>query len=155
MTNFKNIINNTNLREVVNLNTTYGFELRSGFRGFFNYHFGSKWNYNQVKTTIENDFTNNVSFLDLSFIISDEFNIQAQTERYFFGNLDNRTNKYFFCDLEASYVLKPNRLTFFLTGNNLFNIKMFKNYSISDTTISQTEVRLQPRYLLLKAEYRF
>ena len=154
-TNFKNIVNNSNLREVKNFNTDYGFELRSGFRGFFNYHFGSKWNYNQVETTIKNNFTDNMSFLDLSFMFSDKFNIQVQSERYFFGNLDKDNNKYYFLDLEARYLVKENKLTFFLSGNNLFNTETFRNYSISDINISQTEYRLMPRYLLLKMEYRF
>ena len=154
-TNFKNIVNNSNLREVKNFNTDYGFELRSGFRGFFNYHFGSKWNYNQVETTIKNNFTDNMSFLDLSFMFSDKFNIQVQSERYFFGNLDKDNNKYYFLDLEARYLVKENKLTFFLSGNNLFNTETFRNYSISDINISQTEYRLMPRYVLLKMEYRF
>jgi hypothetical protein len=154
-TNFKNIVNNSNLREVKNFNADYGFELRSGFRGFFNYHIGSKWNYNEVQTTIKNSFTDNMSFLDLSFMFSDKFNIQVQSERYFFGNLDKNSNKYYFLDLEARYVVKENKLTFFLSGNNLFNTETFRNYSISDTNISQTEYRLMPRYVLLKLEYRF
>ncbi|WP_396171145.1 carboxypeptidase-like regulatory domain-containing protein [Flavobacterium sp.] len=154
-TNFKNIVNNSNLREVKNFNAVYGFELRSGFRGFFNYHIGSKWNYNQVETTIKNNFTDNMSFIDLSFMFSDKFNIQAQSERYFFGNLDKNNNKYYFLDLEARYVVKENKLTFFLSGNNLFNTEKFRNYSISDINISQTEYRLMPRYVLLKMEYRF
>jgi hypothetical protein len=153
--NFKNIINNSNLREVKNLNTDFGFELRSGFRGFFNYHIGTKWNYSQVETTIKNSFTDNMSFLDLSFMFSDKFNIQAQSERYFFGNLDKDNNKYYFLDLEARYVVKENKLTFLLSGNNLFNTETFRNYSISDINISQTEYRLMPRYILLKMEYRF
>ncbi|MBG6060349.1 hypothetical protein IWX83_000112 [Flavobacterium sp. CG_9.1] len=154
-TNFKNIVNNSNLREVKNFNADYGLELRSGFKGFFNYHLGSKWNYNQVKTTVTNDFTDNMSFLDLSLMCSDKFNIQVQSERYFFGNLSNDSNKYYFLDLEARYVVKENKLTFFLSGNNLFNTKTFRNYSISDINISQTEYRLLPRYVLLKMEYRF
>jgi hypothetical protein len=154
-TNFKNIVNNSNLREVKNFNADYGFELRSGFRGFFNYHIGSKWNYNEVETTIKNSFTDNMSFLDLSFMFSDKFNIQAQSERYFFGNLDKDNNKYYFLDVEAKYVIKENKLTFFLSGNNLFNTETFRNYSISDINISQTEYRLMPRYVLLKMEYRF
>ncbi len=129
--------------------------MRSGFRGFFNYHIGSKWNFNKVETTIKNDFTDNMSFLDLSFMFSDKFNIQAQVERYFFGNLDKENNKYYFLDLEARYIVKENKLTFFLSGNNLFNTETFRNYSISDINISQTEYRLMPRYLLLKMEYRF
>lgn len=154
-TNFKNIVNNSNLREVKNFNADYGFELRSGFRGFFNYHIGSKWNYNEVETTIKNSFTNNMIFLDLSFMFSDKFNIQVQSERYFFGNLEKVNNKYYFLDLEARYVIKENKLTFFLSGNNLFNTETFRNYIISDINISQTEYRLMPRYVLLKMEYRF
>lgn len=154
-TNFKNIVNNSNLREVKNFNADYGFELRSGFRGFFNYHIGSKWNYNEVETTTKNSFTDNMSFLDLSFMFSDKFNIQVQSERYFFGNLDKDNNKYYFLDLEARYVVKENKLTLFLSGNNLFNTETFRNYSISDINISQTEYRLMPRYVLLKMEYRF
>ena len=153
--NFKNSVNNSNLREVKNFNADYGFELRSGFRGFFNYHIGSKWNYNQVETTIKNNFTNNMSFLDLSFMFNDKFNIQVQSEGYFFGNLDKDNNKYYFLDLEARYVVKENKLTFFLSGNNLFNTETFRNYSISDINISQTEYRLMPRYVLLKMEFRF
>jgi hypothetical protein len=154
-TNFKNIVNNSDLREVKNINADYGFELRSGFKGFFNYHIGSKWNYNQVKTTTTNSFTDNMNFLDVSFMFSDTFNVQVQAERYFFGNLDKENNKYYFLDLEARYVVKENKLTFFLSGNNLFNTQTFKNYSISDISISKTEYRLQPRYLMLKMEYRF
>lgn len=154
-TNFKNIVNNSNLREVKNLNADYGFELRSGFRGFFNYHIGSKWNYNEVETTIKNNFTDNMSFIDLSFMFNDKFNIQAQSERYFFGNLDKDNNKYYFLDLEARYVVKENKLTFFLSGNNLFNTEKFRNYSVSDINISQTEYRLMPRYVIIKMEYRF
>jgi hypothetical protein len=154
-TNFKNIVNNSNLREVKNFSAYYGFELRSGFRGFFNYHIGSKWNYNEVETSIKTSFTDNMSFLDLSFMFSDKFNIQVQSERYFFGNLDNENNKYYFLDLETRYVVRENKLTFFLSGNNLFNTETFRNYSISDINISQTEYRLLPRYVLLKMEYRF
>ena len=153
--NFKNMVNSSNFREVKNFNTDYGFELRSGFRGFFNYHIGSKWNFNEVETTVKNSFTDNMSFLDLSFMLNDKFNIQVQSERYFFGNLDKENNNYNFLDIEARYVVKDNKLTIFLSGNNLFNTEKFRNYSISDINISQTEYRLMPRYVLLKMEYRF
>jgi hypothetical protein len=153
--NFKNIVNNSELREVKNINVDYGFELRSGFRGFFNYHIGSKWTYNQVKTIIKNDFTNNMTFLDFMFVINNKFNIQVQTERYFFGNLENKKSRYYFLDVEARYVVKENKLTFMLSGNNLFNTETFRNYNISDINISQTEYKLIPRYVLLKMEYRF
>lgn len=41
--NFKNSVNNEELREVNSNNYSYGFELRSAFDGLFNYHTGIKW----------------------------------------------------------------------------------------------------------------
>ena len=143
------------MREVKSINAAYGLELRSGFRGIFNYHFGTKWNYNEVQTTTKNSFTDNMSFLDLSLVFNEKFNVQIQSERYLFGNLEKENNKYYFLDLEARYVFKENKLTFSLSGNNLLNTETFRNYSISDINISKTEYRLQPRYLLLKVEFRF
>jgi hypothetical protein len=153
--NYKNSINNSDLREVKNNTLYYGFELRSGFRGAFNYHIGSKWDYNEVKTTTTNSFTNNMTFLDLSFMLTNKFNFQIQTERYNFGNLDQQNSNYYFMDLEARYTVKENKLTFSLSGNNLFNTETFRNYSITDISITKTEYKLQPRYLLLKTEFRF
>lgn len=153
--NYKNIVNNSDLREVKNNNVNFGSEVRSGFSGFFNYHIGSKWNYNEIKTLKTNSFTDNITFTDLSFTFTTNFAVQIQTERYYFGNLDKGNNKYYFMDLDARYVVKENKLTFSLSGNNILNTKTFRNYSISDISISKTEYRLQPRYVLLKMEYRF
>ena len=152
--NFKNIINNSNLREIKSKTYNYGFEMRSGFSGIFNYHFGSKWNTNTIKTTIENSFTDNTSFLDLSFVFSEKFDFQVQTERYFFGNLEN-DNTYYFLDAESRYEILKDKLTLSISGKNLFNTKKFRNFSISDFGSSSTEYRLLPRSILLKMEYRF
>ncbi len=154
--NYKNIINDSDLREVTSNNYNYGLELRSGFKGVFNYHIGTKWTTQQIETlATENSFTNNVSFLDLSFVFNEEFNIQLQTERYFFGNLDKDNNTYYFLDFDARYTVKKNKLTLALTGQNLFNTNTFKTFSITDISTSTTEYRLLPRFILLKMEYRF
>ncbi len=154
--NYKNIINNSNLREVKSNSYNYGLELRSGFKSFFNYHIGTKWNTNKIETsTINNSFTDNLSFLDLSFVFNEKFNVQFQTERYFFGNLDKENNTYYFLDFDARYTIKKNKLTLALTGKNLFNTKTFRTFSISDISTSTTEYRLLERFVLLKIEYRF
>jgi hypothetical protein len=154
--NYKNIINNSNLREVKSNSYNYGLELRSGFKGFFNYHFGTKWNTNKIEaSTISNSFTDNVSFLDLSFVFNEKFNLQFQTERYFFGNLDKDNNTYYFLDFDARYTIKKNKLTIALNGKNLFNTEKFRTFSISDISTSTTEYRLLERFVLLKMEYRF
>ena len=151
---FKNIVNNSNLRQVTSNNYNYGLELRSGFSGIFNYHIGTKWTTTEIETTINNSFTDNVSFLDLSFVFNDKFDVQIQSERYYFGNLQT-DNTYYFLDFDASYKLIENKLTLGLTGKNLFNTERFRNFSVSDIGTSTTEYRLLPRFVLLKMEYRF
>ncbi len=151
---FKNIVNNSTLRLVKYTQYNYGFELRSGFKGVFNYHTGAKWNTASVKTTLNNSFTNNKSFLDLIFIVNNSFNFKLTTERYFFGNLPS-DNTYYFSDFSARYTLKENKLSLKLNANNLFNTKHFRNFSISDIGTSTTEFRLLPRYVMLGMEYRF
>lgn len=153
--NYKNIVNNSDLREVKSNNYNYGLELRSGFKGIFNYHIGTKWTTTEIETKIDNSFTDNLSFLDLSLVFNDKFNLQFQTERYFFGNLDENNNSYYFADFDARYTIKKNKLTLALSGKNLFNTKTFRTYSISDISTSIIEYRLLPRYILLKMEYRF
>jgi len=153
--NYKNIVNNSNLREIRSQNFNYGLEIRSGFSGIFNYHFGTDWRTNKIKSNLTNSFTNNSSFLDLSFIFNDKFNIELQTERYFFGNLDKENSTYYFADFNAKYIFKKNKITISLIGKNLFNTNKFKEFSINDIGSSTTEYRLLPRYLLLKMEYRF
>ena len=152
--NFKNSINNSDFREITSNSTQYGFELRSGFQGIFNYHIGTKWHTNTIKTTIENSFTNNTSFLDVSFIFNKKFDIQLQSERYYFGNLENN-NTYYFLDLDASYKVLKDKVTLNLSGKNLFNTQTFRNFSISDFGSSTTEYRLLPRMILAGLEVRF
>ncbi len=151
---FKNIVNNSNLRAVVSDGYIYGLELRSGFTGVFNYHIGTKWTTTEIRTAITNSFTNNMSFLDLSFVFSDKFDIQIQLERYYFGNIE-ASNNYYFWDFDVHYRLIENKLTLGLTGKNLFNTKEFRELSVSDIGISTVEYRLLPRFVLLKLAYRF
>jgi len=151
---FKNIVNDSDFRQVTSKNYNYGLELRSGFKGIFNYHFGAEWTTTKIQTTTENSFTDNVSFLDLSFVFDGKFDVQLQSERYYFGNLQT-DNAYYFLDFDARYKLIKDKLTLGLTGKNLFNTKRFRSFSISDIGSTTTEYRLLPRFALLKIEYRF
>ncbi|MGC1471133.1 MAG: TonB-dependent receptor [Psychroserpens sp.] len=152
--NFKNSINNSELRTVVSTIYNYGFELKSGFTGKFNYHFGTKWTYNEIQTNIRNSFNDNESFLDFKFLFNKKLDLQLQTERYYFGNLS--TDKtYYFIDFETRYELVKTKLTLGISGKNLFNTNKFRNFNISDIGTSTTEYQLLPRYVLFKLEYRF
>lgn len=151
---FKNIVNNSDLRVVENTNHNYGLEIRSGFDGWFNFHFGTKWLTSKVDTTISNQFTNNESFLDLNFIFNDKWDAQIQTERYEFGNIDT-DNTFYFLDFDMTYKFMKDKFSMSLKGKNLFNTKRFQTFSISDISTSTTTYRLLDRYVLLSVKYRF
>ncbi len=153
---YKNIVNGSDFRKVTSDSFIYGVEVRSGFSGIFNYHFGTSWSTNQTKAdSFQNSFTDNFSFLDFLFTINNNLSAEIQTERYHFGNMESGSNLYYFADILVRYNMIPNKLSLTLSGNNLFNTKTFSNYSVSDISISKTEYRLLPRYVLLSANYRF
>jgi hypothetical protein len=73
-------------------------------------------------------------------------------ESAIFWNLERESNKYYFLDLETRYVVKRTNLLFF--SGNIYLIPNFQNYSVSDISISKTEVLL-PKICDVKMEYRF
>lgn len=151
---YKNEVNNSGIRKVVSDNYTYGFSLASTFDGIFNYSIGTEWQTRKIKTSVTNSFTDNKSFLNLFFRFSDKFDIQLKNERYHFGKLE-KNKDYYFLDFTGQYKLIRNKLSLGLTGQNLFNNKKFRTYSISDIGTSTTEFRLLPRMVLLHAKFRF
>ncbi|HYX08849.1 MAG TPA: carboxypeptidase-like regulatory domain-containing protein [Bacteroidales bacterium] len=153
-TNFKNIINGSGLREIRTGNYNYGAELKSGFSGFFNYHIGTEWKIVSVKTSFKNSYTDNITFTDLMFSFAKQFNLGLKAERHYFGNLEKENATYYFLDIQTRYVVKKNRLTCWLKGNNLFNTNVYRQYSIDDVSMTTTEYRLLPRMVLLGAEIR-
>lgn len=151
---YQNYVNQSDIRDITAVSFNYGLEIRSGFRGIFNYHIGTIWDYTQFKTITALDYTNNRTFLNLSFRFSKELNATLHNERYFFGNLSQAKKEFYFSDINLAYQpIEKLRLT--LVINNLFNTDSFVSYSISDISFSETSYRLIPRYALLKAEYRF
>jgi outer membrane receptor protein involved in Fe transport len=81
--------------------------------------------------------------------------MSLNTERYFFGNLENGTNVYYFSDLSAMYITKNKKLNFRLSAKNLFNTRTFRNFSISDISTSTTSYRLLPRIIMLNIDFKF
>ncbi len=152
--NYQNFVNESDIRNITSTTINYGLEVRSGFNGVFNYHIGTKWDYNQFKTTSVFDYTNNRTFLNLNFRFSKKLYTTLHNERYYFGNLSQNKKDFYFSDLNIDYQLSEKiRLGF--TLNNIFNTDTFVSYSLSDISVSETSYKLIPRFALLKAEYRF
>lgn len=154
--NFKNIINNSDLREVENRNINLDVELRSAFSGWFNYHIGSAWRFNEVSVSgFTNSFTDNTSFLDLSFVFNERFDIQVKGERYEFGNINDGDNTYYFLDTDLRYRPKDSKWSYSIMARNLTNTEQFRTSTINDISSSSVSYRLLPRFALLNVKYRF
>lgn len=154
-TNFQNIVNQSDLRNIETLSYTYGAEMRSAFSGFFNFHVGTNWIVSEVKTDIKNSNIDNNAFLDLTFDISGKFSFEFSNERYYFGNLEENNRTFYFTDFNAQYTLKKNALKLKFTAQNIWNTNTFANFYIGDTSELRTEYRLLPRYFMLKIDFRF
>lgn len=141
-------------RSFNNTNFNYGFELRTAFKGKFQCNFGSKWTYNLIDTGTEISFTDNVSFLDLLYSFNKKLNFKFQTERNFLGNLNKKNNTYYFIDFELRYILNENKLSISVIGNNLLNSKIYRDFVLTDISTINNNYQLQPRFALLKIEYR-
>jgi hypothetical protein len=153
---FKNRINGSDLREVQSYNTNLGLEMRSAFSGAFNYHLGSNWSISRTEAVgIDNSFTNNKSFLDLSYIINERIDFFLKSERYEFGNINEGDNVYYFLDIDARYNVKDSPWSFKVEGRNLTNTEQFRTSFINDVSSSTVSYRLLPRYVLVSAKYRF
>lgn len=154
--NFKNVINNSDLREVENRNYNLDLEMRSAFNGWFNYHIGTSWRFNEVTASgFTNSFTDNTSFTDLSFIFNEFFDVQVKGERYEFGNINSGDNTYYFLDADIRYRPKDSKWSFSIMARNLTNTSEFRTSTINDISSSTVSYRLLPRYALLNVKYRF
>ncbi|MDN3706782.1 DUF2012 domain-containing protein [Myroides ceti] len=151
---YQNYVNESDIRDITSTSINYGMELRSGFSGIFNYHFGTKWDYNKFETTNVFDYTNNRTFVNLNFRFSKKLYAVLQSERYYFGNLSQNKKDFYFSDLNIDY--RPNeKISLRFAVNNIFNTDTFVSYSLTDISISETNYKLIPRYALLRAEFRF
>ena len=83
---------------------------------------GTKNIHNKINTILNSSIINNISFLDLYWLINENLNFNIKTDSYYFNNLDKKTNKYYFIDFEGSYNLKNKKLKIIFQGNNSLSI---------------------------------
>ncbi|HET8810671.1 MAG TPA: TonB-dependent receptor [Flavobacteriaceae bacterium] len=143
------------LRDLELSTYNYGAEIRSAFSGKFNFHIGTEWFENVVKTNMKKrSNTTNKSFLNMIYEPVERLNFYLNTERFYFTGLTNN-NAYYFMDFETKYTFLKNKLSFSIVGKNLFNTNTYRDLYISDTGIFTSTYKLLPRYFLLKTTIRF
>ncbi len=158
---YQNTLNNSDLRKNQSLNSAIDLSIRSGYLGWFNYHFGTTLTLSNVKTEISSINISNTqntsigSFLDFYLKFSERIRGSIETEVFRFRQYKASPQYYSFINSSLSYEVTRSRVYLTLTGRNLLNTKEFVNSYISDFSTQINRVRLLPRYVLLEVNFRF
>lgn len=150
----KNIVNNSELRDLKNKNLQFSLTVRSGFK--------TKFNFENISNFERNDFevsnqTNRVVAFRNQFktIYKLNENLYSNTILSFISPDTSSKLNYTFLDSELRYKPKNNNFEMFLVGKNLTNNKKFETISVSDYSRSVLAYNLIERYVLLGASLSF
>lgn len=153
--NFKNIVNQSELRNNQSRNYNAYFFISTAFRLPIN--FQNKFNYSNINFKSDNQTSNTNISLNNSLKMLIKPNralLFTFSYDYFLPNTKNKDN-FTFVDLEIKYKPKQlKNLEFWITGKNLLNYQFYSQTENSDfqTTIYQSS--LMPRYYLLTLDYK-
>ncbi len=150
---YEDQIDNGSFRNVTSLYNRIGFQLKSGWKKSFNYTLGTNLNISKIKTDLkENKVLNQQAFLELFFDFNEKTKIEVKNNYYSFNGYFNKNNSYNFLDLKINYQYDKNISLSFI-GNNLFNVKNFKETTITSYSTYTTAYKLFPRYLILELTF--
>ncbi|MDI3526199.1 MAG: hypothetical protein PWR03_382 [Tenuifilum sp.] len=154
--NISELTNSINSKEYVIASNTniYGLELKSIFKGMFNFHVGTKWMTSKIIKPRNDSYTKQINFLDIILVLNDNVDLKLKAESFQFDNMNE--DPIYFIDFDLSFKkFLNNRLTFSVRGRNLLNTNSYKTYQISEIGWSTNTYRLLPRFVLLSVNFRF
>ena len=152
--NFKNIVNNSELRNNKSNYINNQIFLKTAFSSVVN--FENKINY------IYRDTQNETLFKSTSF--QNKFKIIVKPSKQFYGNLtvdffipnlEKKSNDYSFLSAKIWYKPKNKKWEMNFSGTNLINIKDFEQFNSSDVSTSVYRISLLNRLFLLNFSYNF
>jgi len=152
--NYQNELNSI-LRNVKSENSSYGFELKSVFKNFFNFTIGHNYLQSISKTNgILNKNENSFSFFDIN-LNHQQWSLSSQYEFFTFKNNLNSNNNFKFLDFQLNYIHQKSGISFTLLGNNLLDTKIYTENFVSDINSSTSNYNLIGRYVLLQLNFGF
>lgn len=132
VSNYKNIINNSDLRDNQNRTLYFEFFYKTAFKFPVNFENTFKLNISKSKSINTKIFTNNAIVNSSKILVRGSKNLFASIIAEFYQPDTQNKNHYIFLDTNLRYRTDNNKWEFILTGKNLTNHKFFKQISISD-----------------------
>lgn len=153
ISNYKNFINYSEIRDNKSKNLINELFLKSAFDGKFNFENVFKYN---LRLTINNE---NQNFENINY--NNSFKLLFKPNKKWFANAvydlysTNQKTKYSFIDFLIKYTPSDKRFAFSLAGKNLLNNENFIEIQTSDYYTSIYGSNIMPRTLLISCNYSF
>lgn len=152
---YQNMVNSSELRDVRSTTQQYKLLVQSGFDGVVNYSLGSDWTRNAVITEgFRSHIQSNYSFASLN-LSGLKWSFDTDWSRHHFTNAASEYNVYQFLDARGMYHLERKKITFHLAARNILNTTSFRSFVVDDISTMEMSVRLLPRILTVGLEFRF
>lgn len=152
--NFKNIVNNSELRNTKNHFLENSLFLKTSFNLPVNIE--NKTTYSLQKAKSVNTFNNSSIENHFKLILKPYRSFSASIDySYYVPSFKNTSNNYSFLSSTLRYIPKKKPWKLELSGVNLLNEKSFIQESTTDISNNSLSVNLLERYLLLNFSYSF
>lgn len=152
--NFKNIVNNSDLRNNKSNYLVNSLFFKTSFNSPINLE--NKTTYILQETKSINTFTNKSIENNLKLILKPFKGFSASViHNYFIPSLKNTSNNYSFLSSKIRYIPKNKPWQLELSGVNLLNEKIFTQENTTDISNNTFGVNLLERYILLNFSYSF
>lgn len=150
---YSNFVNSNDIRRNSNQNFKNSFEFRSGFSTKVNFENSIVHSVFKSKSAQDNTIEALQNTFKVRYKISKKSNIVLKSD-LFVPDINENSNSYNFVDFEYYYKWND-RLNFTLVGNNLLNLKNFRQYQNNDFSKFVSQTNLTSRFILLSMEYSF
>lgn len=151
---FVNISDKTEIAKN-NINN-FTFKYGSYFRGKLNLKSGLKFQYSKFKAAnIENKNIQFSSFFQFLYEISDKIVFTFDTSQIYPNKFNGVDKMYNFIDFELKYIAIKNKLDINVKGQNLANLRSFKNSFVSLISNTETNIFFNKAFITLSASFRF
>lgn len=154
ISNFKNIVNNSELRNNKSTLSINSIFLKTAFNSAFNFENNTTYVFQENSNT--NTFFNKSVENNLKLIFKPSNKISGIiTYNYFIPSLANNTINYSFLDTKIMFKPKNKNWQIDLSGINLLNEKYFIQENTTDISTNILRINLLERYLLLNFTFTF
>ncbi len=156
LSNYKNILNDSELRDNKMRSLTTSMDLGTSFLIPVNFKNSVSYQLSESSNAESGTFRNEYLSHSASIFFSPNKIWQMSlSSDYYLPNLQKISETYWFLDANLNYRPAKSQFSFSISANNLLNKTVFKQVQTSDFATTTFESNLLPRYFMAYIEYRF